>query len=780
MRIRNKPIRVQITALLLVPLTSLVGLGVFTALTVTVEAREMVLGTRLRQQFGRSADGFLLALQNERSAAMASLASGGSGAVVQQVQTAATDELADAVVRSQAHQGASLTSECQTKLSELVALIEQLPAVREQVRVKVPAHQVMESYNTLVTATIQFRFSLTADTFATHSHRVSVLDDLTLIREFISQEEAALAASQENKPLSEPLFRLLDGSVEVHRTLYHLTAPELRGQDRAAYARVEQSGSWKDLDRFEASFLRDDHEETRLVVRPALWRSSAQTVLRDMALIESGINQDIAEESREQAFAVIREQAVIGGLALVAVLTSVALSVRTGRSLVRQLLTLRDTAQDLAHSRLPRTIGQLRRGEPVDGEAAAAPLAVHSNEIGQVCRAFNVVQRAAIDAAMEQSALRRSRDAVFVNLARRTQSLVHQQHAALDMMQRQAADPDELTNLFRLDHLTTRMRRHADGLIVLSGGSSTIGRHEAVSVLDLVRGAAGEVEDYTRISLCPSPMVDIIGPAVADMTHLIAELLENATRFSAPDTSVTVSGDLVSQGYVLDIVDRGLGMGAEAMARANRNLTSEDEFEHADAERLGLFVVNRLARRHGADVALRHSAYGGTSAVILLPHSLLIFDGDHSDLERPPGPTVPTASPSQTAVPSRGDLRQSRDGRAEQDTELGSYPAQESHPDSAHGADPINTHRPQPRSGARADLPRRVPQANPSRRQSVGSGHGARDPGLENHRVPSPREDSPERARDTFTAFHRGTPLETPGSTPNTPHTHTTDEGDTL
>jgi hypothetical protein len=193
-------------------------------------------------------------------------------------------------------------------------------------------------------------------------------------------------------------------------------------------------------------------------------------------------------------------------------------------------------------------------------------------------------------------------------------------------MERRTEDTDELADLFRLDHLTTRMRRHAEGLVILSGAAPSRQWRKPIQLMDVVRAAVAEVEDYERIEVRRLPRVAVTGPAVADLTHLVAELLENATVFSPPHTAVQVIGERVPNGFTLEIHDRGLGMAAEALLDANLRLAETPEFELSDTDRLGLFVVSRLAQRQNIRVSLQPSPYGGITAVVLIPDTLLTDD----------------------------------------------------------------------------------------------------------------------------------------------------------
>jgi hypothetical protein len=197
-------------------------------------------------------------------------------------------------------------------------------------------------------------------------------------------------------------------------------------------------------------------------------------------------------------------------------------------------------------------------------------------------------------------------------------------------MERRTEEPQELADLFRLDHMTTRMRRHAEGLVILSGAVPSRQWRNPVQLMDVVRAAVAEVEDYERVEVRRLARVAVAGPAVADVTHLVAELIENATVFSPPHTMVQVHGETVANGFALEIDDRGLGLTPDAMLEANLRLAETPEFELSDTDRLGLFVVSRLAQRQGVRVSLKPSPYGGTTAVVLIPSNLLTDGADDS------------------------------------------------------------------------------------------------------------------------------------------------------
>ncbi len=274
-------------------------------------------------------------------------------------------------------------------------------------------------------------------------------------------------------------------------------------------------------------------------------------------------------------------------------------------------------------------VRRLADGQDVDVAAEAPDLPASSDEIGQVRQAFAAVQQTAVEAAVGQARLRQGISDIFRNLARRSQSLLHRQLALLDAMERRAREPEELEDLFRIDHLTTRMRRHAESLIILSGDAPARGWRNPVPFVDVLRAAVAEVEDYTRIKVTATTRAAIAGPAVADVIHMIAELAENAVIFSPPNTPVLISGDVVGRGFAVEIEDRGLGLSEERRAELNRLLENPPPFDLSGSDQLGLFVASQLAKKHNIRISLRSSPYGGTTAIVLIPLNLVVPEGSY-------------------------------------------------------------------------------------------------------------------------------------------------------
>ena len=332
----------------------------------------------------------------------------------------------------------------------------------------------------------------------------------------------------------------------------------------------------------------------------------------------------LATEATNQAKHLVRNLLLIAGIGLLAILAAVAVGVVLGRGLIRQLNDLRQSAVRLSIEQLPAAISRLRSGEEVDVGAEVPRLEPGGDEIGQVGEAFNAAARTAIAAAVDEIKIRQGVNDVFRSLARRNQSLLTRQLQLLDSMERRVHDPEELADLFRVDHMTTRMRRHAEGLLIVAGGSSGRTWREPVPIVDVMRAAAAEVEDYTRIRVTSHTSAALAGHAVADIIHLLAELLENAATFSPANTPVRVDGERVGRGIVVEIEDRGLGMSERQLAEINRTFSDPPLFDMSGSDQLGLFIAGQLGKRHDVKVTLRSSAYGGVTAVVLIPTELVI------------------------------------------------------------------------------------------------------------------------------------------------------------
>jgi signal transduction histidine kinase len=329
----------------------------------------------------------------------------------------------------------------------------------------------------------------------------------------------------------------------------------------------------------------------------------------------------LADSSRTNASTDLLVTSLVTLLLLLLVLL---ISIVVARSLTRPLRKLRADALDVAGHRLPEMVRRLSQSEGTDENFDIEPIGVTStDEIGEVARAFDQVHLEAVRLAADEAMLRGNLNAMFVNLSRRSQSLIERQLSLIDSLEQSEQDPGRLSSLFRLDHLATRMRRNSENLLVLAGHEVTRRWSQPVPLVDVLRAAISEIEQYERVVLNIQPGIVVVGQAVNDVVHLVAEIVENATTFSPEDTQVYVSGQpLSSGGVLLDITDNGVGISDQEMSHANWRLDNPPVVDVAVSRRMGLFVVGRLAARHGVRVRLRHAQSGGLTALIWLPDTV--------------------------------------------------------------------------------------------------------------------------------------------------------------
>jgi len=316
----------------------------------------------------------------------------------------------------------------------------------------------------------------------------------------------------------------------------------------------------------------------------------------------------VSSTAEEQA----RNLAGINSVVLIfGLLVGILIAVLTARALLRSLRVLRSSALDVAERRLPQVVESMRAGDTPD--ITVEPVPVYSrDEVGQVARAFDAVHGQAVRLAAEQVVLQSNVSSMFVNLSRRSQALVERQLRYIELLEGNEQDPDQLSNLFQLDHLATRMRRNSENLLILAGTDLAKRNTAPVPTVDVLRAAVSEIEQYQRIVVQAPPTVTIVGRAASDLVHLLAELLDNATNFSPPDSQVVMSTSQTAEGsIVVEIADRGVGMAEHELNDANQRLGGAASVDVSASRRMGLFVVGRLGVRHGISVRLSSATAGG-------------------------------------------------------------------------------------------------------------------------------------------------------------------------
>ncbi|GHF37847.1 hypothetical protein GCM10010218_18730 [Streptomyces mashuensis] len=648
-------------ALLLVPLVSLTALWVFATVLTGTEAARLLSVSDVMSKVGYPAGDMVRTLQKERRQALIHLADPRRADTLAELRAdqRATDK-AVAAFR------AGIDNDVRADMSDAAAArfrafekaLGGIEALRRRTEDNdLTRYAAYQGYNGLIEPYYAFLATLGALQDADMDRQGRAIVGLARAREAVAREDALFASALAAGTIARRDLRTVADRVAERETLYATHLADLPAEDRKAYQDYWEGPNARALRAAEDAAVLAGSPGAVHAVDPARWDQVAGPVLDDLGRMSTEAVERFGDRVRPVALGVLTKAAVAGVLGLVALVASLVVSFRIGRGLVRDLRTLRKEAHEISGVRLPGVMRRLAAGETVDVDTEVPRRTHGPDELGQVAQALNTLQRAAVEAAVKQADLRRGVSDVFVNLARRSQVLLHRQLTLLDAMERRTEDTGELADLFRLDHLTTRMRRHAEGLVILSGSVPARQWRRPVPLMDVVRAAVAEVEAYERIDVRRLPRLALVGPAVADVTHLLAELLENATVFSPPHSTVQVTGENGSNGFTLEIHDRGLGMTSETLQEANLKLTGTPEFELSDTDRLGLFVVSRLARRQDVRVSLQPSAYGGTTAVVLIPSALLTEappragerGGDEDTGSRPAG--VPVVRPRKPVHP---------------------------------------------------------------------------------------------------------------------------------
>ncbi|TFE56647.1 histidine kinase [Streptomyces sp. ICN441] len=798
---RPPTIRGRIVALTVVPAVALLALWSFAMVSVTGDLRALIRLQSVYETFGTPVDTAVGQIQIERRLAAAYLGAGRRDAgaadaaplLAQQRSTdRAVQGMLDAVGDRDRRE--DLTDRQRESLDTMARAASRLDALRDRVvERRLSWSDAVEAYTVIVEPTFDVQSQLTALQAGQLAREAQVVVELVRVREFVSREDALVAGARAAGAVTDTQYDALTAAIEDRRVFHRTYVPDLPADSRKLFTDFQRSAEYRALTAGEDALLRAGAANAGQAVADASWRTTTDRAVKRYMLLCTRSALNAAERGRAFAYREMVEAAVVGFAGLAAAGLSVWLSVSAGRRIAGRLEELRDAADVLATRRLPEVMERLGAGEDVDPAAAAPPLDFadgdgEPDEIAQVGTALNAARRAAVEAAVKQATLRRGVFAVLLNIARRNQALVHRQAKLVDTLERRTTDPDTLEELFRIDHLTTRMRRHAEGLIILSGAAPGRRWRKPVPLVDVVGAAVGEIEDYPRVVVPPMPAVRVGADAVADVVHLVAELVENAAAFSPPHTRVTMRTSEARNGFVLEIDDRGLGMDGDELAQAHRTLARPGDFDPVQDERLGLYIVGRLAARHGITVTLTRSPYGGTTAVVLLPNAI-ITPADPAD---PADAADPAADPDPEAarIPVRSSAPDGRHGAAaagvavlagtpgtpgtpgteERRTGRGTAPGADRGPagpaplsgplPDGDPAQPGTGTGPAPRAGGGAQLPHAAaPRPLPTRIRQASlaaplregpPGAGQDPPGAED------REVSAEEMRAVFGAFQRG------------------------
>jgi signal transduction histidine kinase len=654
MRLRHASIRMRMILLVLVPLLALIGVYAYAVAGQVNTAIGLTNAGKITSTTITPVSDALVALDAERSAAVAYLATRSSQALAAfRQEGAATDRqyrIVDTITRS----GPVTANATQLEKAAAGAFIRDdngtLQALRSEVAAdKIGRTAAINAYSAIMADGIRVGEQSLQETYVSQSLATTARQEVSLYEaDMLALEENDIysgdVAARQLPAADQKEFAQLAG---VRRYLVQDAVPQLDAEASGLLRAEVPASLTAALTSQENAIINAPPASTGSAKPPVpltVWQHTVQAYAGNLGVMlrksPAWIESQVSSSARRALTTLI----VAASLGLIAVIASIVFSLLVGRRLLRRLDGLRQNALELAHDRLPSVMARLRDGETVDVDAEAPPAEAGTDEIDQVRRAFDTVHRAALEAAVDEANLRHGVSDVFRNLARRSQALLHRQLGLLDGMERRAEEPEQLEDLFRIDHLTTRMRRHAEGLIVLSGDSAGRGWRQPVAFINVLRAAVSEVEDYTRVRVEVRSKAALVGPAVADVVHLLAELIENATVFSPPNTVVRVQGEPVGRGFAVEVEDRGLGIAADRLAALNEDLASLPAFDLASSDRLGLFIAGRLAHRHDIKVSLRASVYGGITAVVIIPTSLVTDDGQGAALAGAAGTLEPAAA----------------------------------------------------------------------------------------------------------------------------------------
>jgi signal transduction histidine kinase len=753
--LRDWPVRGRLVALIVVPTLVAVALG---GVGVAEAARNAV-GDRHAHtlaQLGSALTDLVQQAQNEQTAAAVYVASGRSAADLQALRAsyAPVDAAAGPVRGLLAQIGDSYPETTRTRASTVAFRGTELRNLRSVMEnSQLPVNVVISRYTDMITDLLALDDEIAVET-ADPSLGASVraLGAVSRDKMQLGVQRSLVAAALAAHRFELGGFAALTDAISAQKSAYN------EFQVAATSAQAQQYAfavTGKDVDETQTVLNQVTSSGGNWVATaPAgaaqIWSDAASGTMGKIRSVESALTAEITARAADLADSAMQRAVLAGVIALAVVIVVLAATVMVARSLVLPLRALRNGALTVADRRLPDLITRLRTQAPQDVEARVAPIEVDSaDEIGQVARAFDEVHRVASRLAGEQAGLRDQVNALFVNLSRRSQTLVERQLDVIDSLEREEQDSVRLQKLFVLDHLATRMRRNGDNLLVLGGQEPNRRFTEAMPLFDVLRAAASEVERYELIDVAHDlPDVHVAESAVTDVVHLVAELLDNATVFSPPDERVRVRARPAERGGVqVEIVDQGLGMPAEDLAEANADLADPPLIQPGVSRRMGLFVVGRLARRHGIVVRLAAGRPHGLVVLAGLP-PLVVVDPRRLAVPEPQNPF----STTETAVPGWPGQRWVAAMNAP-GSSAASWFGEEPLPAITQSTEPVRASRRPLTSGGESSvgLPLRVPGAN-----YVPGSLPAEDQDAPGEQGGASWEQSPDALRARFAAYQAG------------------------
>ncbi|MET0237294.1 MAG: nitrate- and nitrite sensing domain-containing protein [Kibdelosporangium sp.] len=673
-------LRTKLAAVALVPLVFVVALGAVQIHGEVARAesyrrvdRLVALSDQLRHTIG--------GLQQERAESARLLVDGAADPGTELRQEYQTTDVSWAAMRRAAGAVSFVTPAAAETAAEVGEQLEPLARLRRQVYgAQIGGRAALTRYSEIVGALLGLDRALAGEiTDPSLSGTAGALRDLQLANEEVYLQQVLVATGMTRGELTVADIGLLrESQTRLITRMADFRATATRPQQVAYNNTVSGAGIEARTRLLDRLLEQPDTRPSGAPPDMTDWRTSSQITTGAVATVTGLLGRELSAESARLQDEASDAAGVDSVILFAAVLLAAAVMIVVGRQLVSSLLVLRRTALQVAGRKLPEAVAGLRAGVLLPPEVAPVPVTTQ-DELGQVARAFDAVQDQALRLVAEQAHLRASYGDVFVNLSRRSQGLVQRQLHLLDRLERDEEDPDQLATLFQLDHLATRMRRNNENLMVLSSGSELARRAgPPVQLADVLRAAVSEIEQYQRVVVQPPPSQTVVGYAARDLVRLTAELLDNATAFSAPETRVTIAGRLADDGTVsVDVLDNGIGMRDEEIEEVNARLAEGGQLDASASRRMGMFVVGRLAGRHEIRVRLHGGKdIDGIRATVTIPAELLAAGepeepyrrprangrplSTSDSKEKPAGRTVPPRpSPEPKPDPdpvSRGDL----------------------------------------------------------------------------------------------------------------------------
>ncbi|WP_344740986.1 nitrate- and nitrite sensing domain-containing protein, partial [Pseudonocardia halophobica] len=612
---RNWSLAAKLVAVGLVPTLLALVLGVLRISDQAGVAEQLGRDNRLleiRQDVAATAQ----ALQAERNSAVLFVAGGRTGDRGALAAAAADTDAKLGEVRSALSDPSLLDASSTTALQQAEGGFTQLPVLRTDVAGS-PAgiDDVTTRYTTIVQRTDVLERALVRQGETTYAGGLG--DALTATgeaREALALQHTVIAGAIAAGRLSEQDKITVTGAAAAFGTAFADYQVGLTPEQLARYGNFATDGANVELERLRTQIMATPTDRP-LEADPVAWDAAYQQAAQVVERAGSGVADELTATSSQAQEDASNKAGVNSVLLMLGVLLGIAIIVLLARSLIRSLRVLRRSALEVAERRLPQAVESMRSGQPLNAMVEPVPLAGR-DEVGQVARAFDAVHGQAIRLAADQAALQSNVSNMFVNLSRRSQALVERQLQLIEQLESNEQDPDQLSNLFQLDHLATRMRRNSENLLVLAGTDLAKRNVAPVPVVDVLRAAVSEIEQYQRVVVQPPPVATVAGRAASDLVHLLAELLDNATNFSPPDSQVVMSTTRAGDGSLLvEIADRGVGMAEHELAEANQRLSSPAAVDVSASRRMGLFVVGRLANRHGLGIRLGGGMTGGSGGL---------------------------------------------------------------------------------------------------------------------------------------------------------------------